>query len=372
MLDDHLAYVSDTVRLRNFKTAIATIIADGDSAADLGCGSGILGLLCLQAGAAQIYAIDDTAMIEVARNSLVRAGWANHSIFISGQSQHVDLPEQVDVVVCDHVGYFGFDYGIVETLQDARRRFLKPGGTLIPARVELQLAAVESEACRALAEGWRTESVPAEFHWLHHRGVNTKRAVNLKREELLCAPVALGSIDFGSDNPDFFSWSAELHVDRPGFLHGLAGWFNCELAEGIWMTNSPLSDNPIRRPQAFLPLGEVIEVKAGDVVKSRVSARPADQLIAWQVEIPARGKKFSHSTWQSELLTPVEFAKHTPRHVPKTSRAGHARMIVLGYCDGKRTVREIEQVVLLDHPKLFPSVEAISHFVARVLGGDTI
>ena len=57
--------------------------------------------------------------------------------------------------------------------------------------------------------------------------------------------------------------------------------------------------------------------------------------------------------------------------VPRLSREGEARIAVLGYCDGQRTAREIEQAVLRDHPNLFPSPEEISRFVAQVLGRDT-
>ena len=275
------------------------------------------------------------------------------------------------MVICDHVGYFGFDYGIVHTLQDARRRFLKPGGSLIPARIRLQLGAVESETCRDKAEGWRAEGVPAEFHWLRHHSVNAKHAVELPREALLGAPAALGDIDLYADNPDFFSWTAELRIARDGVMHGLAGWFECELAEGVWMTNSPLSDRRINRPQAFLPIDEAVQVKAGDLVKATVMARPADHLIAWVVEFPATGRRFSHSTWQGMLLAPEDLIRAHPERVPHLSREGQARITVLGYCDGRRTAREIEQAVLRDHPDLFPSPEEISRFVAQVLGKDT-
>ena len=70
-----------------------------------------------------VFGIDATAMLEVARETFARAGLAERSRFIRGRSLRVELPEEVDLVICDHVGYFGFDYGIVETLQDARRRF---------------------------------------------------------------------------------------------------------------------------------------------------------------------------------------------------------------------------------------------------------
>ena len=69
---------------------------------------------------------------------------------------------------------------------------------------------------------------------------------------MLAGPAELGCIDLRVDNPEFFSWTVELTVARDGTLHGLAGWFECELAENVWMTNSPLSAQAIKRSQAFL------------------------------------------------------------------------------------------------------------------------
>ena len=371
MLDEHLGYVADCIRLEQFQSAIARIINAGGCVADLGCGSGILGLLCLQAGAGRVYGIDSTAMLEIARETFSRAGWAEQATFIRCHSHRVELPEPVDVVICDHVGYFGFDYDIVHTLQDARRRFLKPGGVLIPARLRLQLGAVESETCRAKAEGWRAEGVPVEFHWLRQHTVNAKHTVELPSEAVLGPPGGLGDIHWRADHPDFFSWTAELPIERDGVMHGLAGWFECELAEGIWMTNSPLAERRINRPKAFLPIDEAVPVRAGDSVKVRVMARPADHLIAWIVEFPLSGRRFHHSTWQGMLLAPEDLIRSQPDRVPRLSREGRARITVLGYCDGRRTAREIEQAVLRDYPDLFPSPEEISRFVAQALGRDT-
>jgi SAM-dependent methyltransferase len=371
MLEEHLGYVADSNRLAQFRIAIARVARPGGIIADLGCGTGILGLLCLQAGAGRVFAIDSTAMINVARQTLARAGYGNRCVFVHGHSHRVELPERVDLVICDHVGYFGFDYDIMRTLQDARRRFLKPEGTLIPARIRLLLAAIESESGHAKAENWRAAGVSPEFHWLHGIAVNAEQSVELSRETLLSSPAVLDDIDLRTDSPEFFRWTAELRVERDGAMHGLAGWFECELSEGVWMTNSPLAEQPIRRAQAFLPIDEAVRVSAGDSVRATVMARPADNLIAWIVDFPRTGRRFSHSTWHGSLLAPEELTRSRPDRVPNLSREGAARVTVLGYCDGRRTAHEIEQAVLKNHPNLFPSPEEISRFVAQVVGWDT-
>ena len=371
MLDEHLGYVADRTRLESFRTAIAQVLRPGDRVADLGCGSGVLGLLCLQAGASRVYAIDATAMIEVARQTMTRAGLAGRCTFVHAQSHRATLPEQVDVVICDHVGYFGFDYGIVHTMQDARRRFLAPGGRVIPGRIRLEIAAVECDAARAKVDRWHAEGVPREFHWLRHHAANTKHDIELPRDALLGPAARLGEIDLCADGPEFFRWTAELRIERDGTLHGLAGWFDCELADDVRMTNSPLSDRAIDRSQAFLPIEETISVRAGDTIKATVMTRPADHLIAWVVEVPGTGQRFSHSTWPGMPSLPTDLIRARPDHVPRLSRDGRACVTVLAYCDGRRTVQDIEQAVLRDHPDLFPSPGETARFVAQVLGRDT-
>ncbi len=243
--------------------------------------------------------------------------------------------------------------------------------TLIPRRARLLLAAVESETCHAKAENWRAAAVPTEFHWLRQLVVNAKHNAELSRDALLSSPADLGDIDLATDNPEFLRWTAELRVDRDGTMHGLAGWFECELAEGVWMTNSPVAERPIRRPQAFLPIGEAVRVSAGDTLRATVMARPADELIAWIVDFPRTGQRFTHSTWHGALLAPDELARSQPGRVPNLSREGAAHVTVLDYCDGRRTAQEIERAVLNDHPQLLPSPEEISRFVAQVIGRDT-
>ena len=371
-LEEHWGYVADPIRLDRFQRAISSVVKPGDLVADLGCGSGVLTLFALEAGARKVYAIDSSRMLAVARESIERSGSADRVSFIQGRSQKTALPERVDVVICDHVGWFGFDYDIVGLLADARQRFLKDGGVSIPSSIGLRLAAVESDLCRAAAERWTTSHVPPAYRWLRQSSVNSKHTVELDPGELLSAPADLGTLMLGEAQPGFLSWQASLVAERDGMVHGLGGWFDCELSPGVRMTNSPLASDRINRPEVFLPLDSPFPLQAGDLLQATISARPGDELLAWTITNPATGLCCTQSTWQGMLLESADIVRSNPDRVPRPSAEAEARALVLGYCDGRRSVRDIEEAVLRDHPSLFPSRSEISGFVAEVLGRDTV
>ena len=369
-LEEHFGYISDDRRLELFRLALAAVVRPGDVVADVGCGFGILGLMCIEAGAARVFGIDRTDAIEIARETMARAGLGDRYHCLREHSFRAVLPEPVDLIVCDHVGYFGFDYGIVKTLGDARRRFLKPGGRIVPGRIDLALAGIESPDCRKLADAWGSDRVPEAFRWLRGYGANLKYSRTFTPDEVATAPAKLGTIDLHAESPELFSFKARLRAERDCMLDGLGGWFECELAEGVRMTNSPLAQDRIDRPQVFLPFDRPADVKAGDEIEVSLSVRHEESIIAWKVAIPRTGFRTKQSTWNSRILGSMESRERADR-VAHLNPAGQARKLLLDRVDGMRTHREIEAELLRDRPDLFPSPGEISNFILHELGKST-
>jgi protein arginine N-methyltransferase 1 len=368
-LEEHYGYLSDRVKLARYQAAIEHVVKPGRIVMDLGCGSGLLGLMALRAGAEKVLFVEEGAVLEIARRSVLEAGFGERAQFLKVNSYELELPDRVDVILCDHVGYFGFDYGILALLGDAKRRFLKEAGVIVPAEVELKLAAVETEEGRALAGRWRDGSVPADFAWVGTSAANTKQAVNLAADNLLTKPASLATLELGETAGDFLQWSAELASVRDGTLDGLLGWFDCRLHGDIHMSNSPIADNPLNRPQAFLPLEEPVTVCEGDEIQATVMARPADHILAWTLDV--YGRQHAQTTFNGLLLDDQALSKGRPDRIAGLNDRGRARQTILSYCDGQRTVAEVEALVREKHPDLFPSAQATEKFVRKVLASDT-
>jgi SAM-dependent methyltransferase len=371
ILKEHFGYLADRVKLRQYQAAIARILRPNHTVLDLGCGTGLLGLMALRAGARKVYFVEEGPVIEVARRTVIEAGFADQAEFFRKNSFELVLPGRVDVVVCDHVGYFGFDYGILQLLADARERFLTPNGILVPAGIRLKLAPVGSNACQNIVGQWRDGSVPDEYAWLGSSAANIKHAVRLEQDDLMAEPATLAVLSLGTEVAPYLSWNAEFSCARAGSLDGVAGWFECELADGLFITNSPTATERLNRPLAFLPLETPVDVSAGERIKVTVMARPTDQVIGWCVDLPDRGQRFGHTTFNGLLLDNESLTRVRPERVAKLNDRGRMRQVVLSYCDGVRTIGEVEALVRNAHPDLFPSAQAMSAFIMQVLAKDT-
>ena len=370
-LEEHYGYLSDREKLKAYESAINRLVQPDSIVLDLGCGSGLLGLMALRAGARKVLFVEEGEVIEIARQAIVQAGFGDKAEFFQTNSFQLALPERVDIVVCDHIGYFGFDYGAIGLLADAKKRFLKPDGIVVPATIELYLAPIDSEACREFVGQWRDGGVPRDFEWLGTTAANSKHAVQLEEQDLLAEPAALATLELGPESPPYLSWTTEFTCTRDGTLDGIAGWFDCRIFGDVHMSNSPTSAERLIRPQAFFPVDRPVPVKSGAAIRVTVMIRHEDGVIGWIVELPHSGETFSHTTFNGLILDNSSLNRGRPDRIARLNDRGRARQIVLSYCDGKQTVEQVEALVIQDHPDLFPSARATSTFVRSVLQWDT-
>jgi Arginine methyltransferase oligomerization subdomain/Ribosomal protein L11 methyltransferase (PrmA) len=371
-IDEHRQYLVDTPRLSAFQAAVESVVRPGQVVLDLGSGTGIMGLFACRAGARLVYSIEVGGMLGVAREVAQANGYGDRVVFIKGHSTHVNLPEKVDVVVADQIGNFGFNAGVIQYFADARRRFLKPEGVTVPMGMNLMLAPVEAPDLFGQVEFWGTSPAGFDFSSTRVLAANTGYQVDLSPQSL-CGDVAvIASIDLNHATTEPFHAEATAAISRPGTMHGLGGWFVAQLAAGISMTNSPLSPERIHRRQIYFPVERAVQVTEGDLVRIRMTVRPTDSVVNWNVEVldgssGARKDFFRHSTWKGMLLASEDLTQTRPGFKPKLIPRGEARQTVVNLCDGARTLAEIEDEVFRRHPNLFRTREEAAVFVAEVV-----
>ncbi|XP_022749731.1 protein arginine N-methyltransferase PRMT10-like isoform X2 [Durio zibethinus] len=116
----------------------------GKTVLDVGTGSGILAIWSAQAGARKVYAVEATKMSEHAL-SLVKANHLQDIVeVIEGSMEEVVLPEKVDVIISEWMGYFLLRESMFDSVICARDRWLKPTGVMYPSHARMWVAPIRS------------------------------------------------------------------------------------------------------------------------------------------------------------------------------------------------------------------------------------
>ncbi len=135
-IEYHRTLLADKVRNAAFHEALGRVIRKGETTvADIGAGTGFLGFLAAKLGAKRVDMYESAEVAEVARR-LLRHNKLSNCRIAEVHSTDVAEPDRVDVVVSETLGNYPFEENLIATLNDARARFLAPGGVTIPRAVE--------------------------------------------------------------------------------------------------------------------------------------------------------------------------------------------------------------------------------------------
>jgi len=384
MLEEHRHYLTDKTRVAAYRRAIQEVVKPGAVVLDLGAGTGILGLLCCQAGAHRVYCIDRSGMIEIARAIAPANNASEKLVFINDLSLNAALPERVDLVVADQIGGFGFEAGLLEYFSDARSRFLKPEGVMMPSRVDLWIAPVECSEMWSKVDFWNRSPAGCDFSAAFTWAANTAYPVKLRPEYLLGDPARAVSLVLTATPMHMVNVEAAIVVHRPGQLHGIGGWFNAALSPSVMMSNSPLISTPIDRMNVFYPVQEPLYLREGDRITIQMKILPASGIVSWSVsqvphaqetggdEVSVNPPPISQSTWKGLLVSREQLSRSSTTARPALSPHGKARLLVLHLSDGQKTLAEIEDEVYLRHGGLFRTRDELSRFVTSIINDNAL
>jgi len=249
---------------------------------DVGAGSGILSFFAYQSGAARVYAVEASS-IAVHAAKLVADNQADDVIkVISGKIEEIELPEKVDIIISEPMGYMLLNERMLETFLHAKK-FLKPNGKMFPTRGDLHIAPFTDEALYMeqfnKVNFWQQEY----FH-----GVNLCSLRAPSMDEYFRQPVVdtfdisicsaksqRHVIDFQTaDETELhrIEIPLEFHMLNSGTVHGLAFWFDVAFIGAnttVWLSTAPTQ--PLTHwYQVRCMLSKPIFAKQGQLLTGRV------------------------------------------------------------------------------------------------------
>ena len=368
-LRTHRQCVGDSSRIESYQDAIAEVIKQGDVVVDVGTGTGILGMMACRAGAKKVYAIEPDQIIELARQICTANGLTNQIVFLPGLSYEVSLPDKADVLIAGHLHNFGVEMGLLSSIIDAQKRFLKPKASIIPQSVDLFVVPIElPDTYNEVIEFWKGRPAGFDYASVRELAVENCYMVDLRESSFLSEPTSLVTIRFDQLDDTFISGRSTFIVSRNGVLHGIGGWCSAELSPNVTISNNPVLPS-VHWAQIYFPIEDQIAVKSGDRVLCSVDTNDGHTW-RWRVDV-LKGTdirpsaRFDHSTFRPGLISKETLRKKLPAFTPHLSRQGAALLAALSLCDGQRTLEEIQKDISFRFGECFASPQVLSNFITE-------
>jgi hypothetical protein len=289
-IEYHRTLLADRVRNTAFHAALQRVIVPGETTvADIGTGTGFLGFLAAKLGAKRVDLYETAEVAAVARKLIKHNRLANCRI-AQVHSTDVAEPEKVDVVVSETLGNYPFEENIIDTLNDARERFLNPGGIIIPQAVEQFVCPVTSERLWRELAVWDEVGYGLDFAPARTMSLNNIYVRWLDPGDLLEGGGAAKSWDklaFARRNKTTRAGEAAWRASKHTAITGLALWWCAELAPGISLSTSPLSPRT-HWEQLYLPALEPIALRAGQTLTARLRSTTSFERgtnLAWSLTV---------------------------------------------------------------------------------------
>nr|CAD7427089.1 unnamed protein product [Timema monikensis] len=133
--------LQDYVRTSTYQKAILSNLTDFTDKVvlDVGAGSGILSFFAVQAGAKKVYAVEASTMAQHAEFLVRENNLSDKIIVIAGKIEEITLPEQVDVIISEPMGYMLYNERMLESYLHSKK-WLKPNGRMFPSQGDLHIA----------------------------------------------------------------------------------------------------------------------------------------------------------------------------------------------------------------------------------------
>ncbi|CAH1241806.1 PRMT1 [Branchiostoma lanceolatum] len=284
--DLHQGLLEDKTRTVFYKNTILKNkdLFEGKIVLDISCGLGMMSLFAAKAGARKVIGVEQSAVADQAMDIVKDNGLENVITIVKGKPDEIELAgeEKVDIIISEIMGVGLIHETGIRSLLDARNRFLKPGGLLLPDKNNLYICGVEATKLHERHIGYWNDVYGFDFSEMGKHAKSYAWHVPLKGRQVVTEPTLLKEYDWSTcaDGDIFFSTPFTLKCKKSDKIHSLAIYFDIQFNNSDILSTGPEADSTHWGQLAF-HLDQALDVKEGDEIQGTFSVKPHGE---WDLE----------------------------------------------------------------------------------------
>ncbi|KAI9796238.1 MAG: type I protein arginine N-methyltransferase Rmt1 [Piccolia ochrophora] len=279
----HEEMLKDEVRTRSYMNAIYQNkhIFKDKVVLDVGCGTAILSMFAVKAGAKHVVGVDMSTIIEKAKEIVAVNGMSESITLIQGKMEEVELPfEKVDIIISEWMGYFLLYESMLDTVLYARDKYLAPNGLIFPDKATIFMAGIEDGEYKEEKIGFWDNVYGFDFNPLKRTALTEPLVDTVELKAVVTDPIPIITLDLYTVTTDALTFRQpfKLPVRRNDFIHALIAWFDIDFTachKPIRFSTGPHTKYTHWKQTVFY-LPEVLTVEEGEEVHGWLSNRPND------------------------------------------------------------------------------------------------
>lgn len=291
-IEYHRTLIADAARNAAFYNAMKALIRPGETVvADIGAGTGLLGLMAAKLGAKEVFLYEAGEVAAVAERTIARSGFKNCHLMPCHSTEMHD-PPKADLLVSETLGNYAFEEDIITTLNDARRRFLKKGGKILPRAISQFAQPVTSPRLFRELTVWGEvgKRYGLDLTDAQLMSLNNVYVRRIRENELLQDGARQWDhLDFARHNSANRSGEARWRMAADTLIYGFAVWWQADLLDDLSISTGPLAPKT-HWEQLYFPVERVLNAPEGGELRFTIRSRSS----------PETG---THLKWQAEVLT---------------------------------------------------------------------
>jgi len=277
----HEEMLKDDVRTRSYRDAIYQNrhIFKDKVVLDVGCGTGILSMFAVRAGAKHVIGVDMSSIIEKAREIVAINGMADKITLVQGKMEEAILPfPKVDIIISEWMGYFLLYESMLDTVLYARDKYLVPGGKIFPDKATIYLAAIEDGEYKEDKIGFWDSVYGFNYSPMKEIALTEPLVDTVEIKAVVTDPYPVLTLDLYTVTSADLSFNVpfSLVCKRNDFVHAMIAWFDIDFT--AWHKPITFSTGPHTKythwKQTVFYLRDVLTVEEEEKINGCLINRP--------------------------------------------------------------------------------------------------